>query len=198
MSDTAPFGLFRGPQRCLATSLSVDECVRRLQTEIGKPTLLGRKWRGWYPLRSAPNISRKMRKRQVLFLTDTPDRGGEWFFYSKFIPHGSGTMISGQYRTPTTVWVLSLVVVLYGVYLVVSSYLGVPALILARRSGGMRVIPVTEAVLLAVGIPLFILIFLGIHGVLYRKKHRTEEQEILSAVKQLFAAEDAPHPRGHQ
>ncbi len=196
VSNDAPFSFFRGPCRCLITSLSVSECLRKVQTEIAEPTLPVRKWLGWFPLRGTPRIWRKMRKHDVLFLTDSADRGREWLFYSQFIAHGSGTMIRGQYRTPTAVWGLVLVVTLYGMYLVVSSYLGVPVLLVGRRTGGIRPLPFGEAVFLAISLPLAIVTLIVMHTVRRRTHHRVEEQEIVLTLKQLLNAEDAPQPGG--
>ncbi len=189
MPDDAPLGLFRGPHRSLSTPLSVDECVRRLRSDIGEPTLPLRARFGWYPLKRWPTISRKIRTREVLFITDTADRQHTWIFYSKITTHAASTHITGQYRVARALWAILALLVLYGVYLALGSLLEVPVLIIARR-GGWKVISPALAAWLAIFPPLVLLTIAAGQGRFRRKKHAQEEQEILMAVKQLLEAEE--------
>ncbi len=182
MQRDSAFGLFRGPQRTLSTAISVDECVRRLRDEVGTSM---RAFFGWRPLAHCPTVWRKLRSDHVLFVKDMAGRN-QWVFYSQVVSHAGTTLITGRYRMPTAMWVLFGLLVCYGLYLVIGSLLAVPVFDL-ERPAGWRVISPRESIVGGI-LPVFFLGLYALINAIQRTKHRTEEQEILQAVKQLLEA----------
>ncbi len=189
MQHQTTMGVFRSPQYTLVSSLSADECLNRLRTEVTAPYGCLASFAGtWRPLALDPTIWRKTHGHHFQLYRQSTNPRNPWRFYGTVRSRADGTTITGHYRSLSVLWVLAGLTLAYGLYLMSGSLLGVPVFVLGRDAG-WQLLPLSAAVALGLGVPAILIGVYALNGLTHRKVHRQEAQQFLSVLQTLLTAE---------
>ncbi len=191
MSDVMRMGPFRGPRRTLVSTLSVGECQHRLHTQLDDAHIPFASFTRWRPLEVDSAIWRKVRQDRFWLFTQRASSQNRWYFYGHLKPEGGATVITGRYRMHTAVWGAPALFLLYGMYLIGGGLTGTQVFLIGRDSG-WEYKALNDALVLGLGVPGLLVCIIALQGLLLRRKHHIEEQQLLACIKQVCDAKERP------
>ncbi len=183
-------GIYWGPRQTLLSTLSAEECLQRLHTQVGEAHVPFSSLTRWRPLAVDSAVWRKVRGNHFWLYTERAYSRNRWYFYGHVQAHDAATSIAGRYRTHTALWVMLGLALLYGLYLISGSMTGAMVFVIGR-GGGWEYLTLNKALILGLGVPALLLGMFALHGFLFRKKHHLEEQQLLACIKQVCVAEES-------
>ncbi|MDP9311033.1 MAG: hypothetical protein M3R24_09110 [Chloroflexota bacterium] len=89
------------------------------------------------------------------------------------------------------VWGAPALFLLYGMYLIGGGLTGTEVFHIGRDSG-WKYIALNDALVLGLGVPGLLVCVIALQGLLFRKKHHIEEQQLLACIKQVCDGEERP------
>jgi hypothetical protein len=180
---------YTGKQQTFVTTLSVDECLRRLREDVRDPPLGFWKWRGYMAVHHAHDdiVLRKITDHTFVLVAWPFDPRFRWQLIGQIERKHDTTMITGQYRldVPSRLTAFSLL----GIFLAVTVALLV-ALILMLVGGRT---PIDEMVLL-LGFIVVLVVLLLLGNDERTKAAQAEEKRLLAVLQQVVEAEAGAAP----